>query len=158
VALEPPRKQRKVSMSALKGVPMSISPELLEVLARMGHGDHIVLADGNFPGENQGADYVIRADGMGVPDLLRDILRLMPVDTADESAFVMAVPEGDPEPPVWSEYRRILSEGEGRDVELIEVERFAFYDFTKQKAFAVVMTGETALYANLILVKGVVTP
>ena len=145
-------------MSALKGVPMSISPELLEVLARMGHGDHIVLADGNFPGENQGADYVVRADGMGVPDLLRDMLKLMPVDVSDEAAYVMAVPEGDPEPPIWAEYRRILDDAEGRRIELVELERFAFYDFTKQKAFAVVMTGETALYANLILVKGVVAP
>ena len=145
-------------MSALKGVPMSISPELLEVLARMGHGDHIVIADGNFPGENQGADYVIRADGMGVPDLLRDLLQLMPVDTADKSAFVMAVPEGDPEPPIWAEYRKIIAEAEGREVELAEVERFEFYDFTKMNAYAVVMTGETALYANLILVKGVVAP
>ncbi len=145
-------------MSALKGVPMSISPELLEVLARMGHGDHIVIADGNFPGENQGADYVVRVDGMGVPDLLRDLLKLMPVDTADESAFVMAVPEGDPEPPIWSKYRTELEESEGRPVELVEVERFAFYDFTKENAFAVVMTGETAIYANLILVKGVVAP
>ena len=145
-------------MSALKGVPMSISPDLLEVLARMGHGDHIVIADGNFPGENQGADYVIRMDGMGVSDLLRDLLQLMPVDTADESAFVMAVPEGDSEPPIWAEYRTILAEAEEREPKLVEVERFEFYDFTKSKAFAIVMTGETALYANLILVKGVVAP
>lgn len=145
-------------MSALKGVPMSISPELLEVLARMGHGDHIVIADGNFPGENQGADYIVRADGMEVPDLLRDMLALMPVDYAEKSAYVMAVPPGDPEPPIWAEYRKILNEAEGREVKLVELERFEFYDFTKQNAFAVVMTGETALYANLILVKGVVAP
>ncbi len=144
-------------MSALKGIPMSISPELLEVLARMGHGDHIVLADGNFPGENQGADYVIRMDGVGVPELLEDILKLMPVDTADKSAYVMAVPKGDPEPPIWDKYRKILKKAEGRDVKLAELERFEFYDFTKANAFAVVMTGETALYANLILVKGVVS-
>ncbi len=145
-------------MSALKGVPMTLTPEILEVLARMGHGDHIVIADGNFPGESQGADYVVRMDGMGVPELLRDMLKLMPVDLGDEAAYVMAVPEGDPEPPIWSEYREILKEAEGRDVQLVELERFSFYDFTKEKAFAVVTTGETALYANLILVKGVVAP
>jgi L-fucose mutarotase len=145
-------------MSALKGVPMSISPELLEVLARMGHGDHIVIADGNFPGENQGADYVIRADGMNVPDLLSDLLKLMPVDKEEKSAYVMAVPEGDPEPPIWATYREILNDAEGREVKLTELERFSFYDFTKMNAYAVIMTGETALYANLILVKGVVAP
>jgi len=145
-------------MSALKGIPMSISPELLEVLARMGHGDHIVLADGNFPGENQGAEYVIRMDGMGVPQLLKDLLKLMPVDTAEKSAYVMAVPKGQPEPPIWAKYRDILRKAEKREVKLVELERFQFYEFTKQNAFAIVMTGETALYANLILVKGVVAP
>jgi len=145
-------------MSALKGIPMSISPELLEVLGRMGHGDHIVLADGNFPGESQGADYVIRADGMGVPDLLRDLLQLLPVDTGGRSAYVMAVPEGTAEPPIWAKYREILRKAESRDIELIELERFEFYEFTKRNAYAIVMTGETALYANLILVKGVVAP
>ena len=145
-------------MSALKGIPMSLTPELLEVLARMGHGDHIVIADGNFPGENQGSEYVVRMDGMSVPDLLRDMLELMPVDTAEASAFVMGVPEGDPEPPIWSEYRKIIANSEKRDVKLVELERFEFYDFTKENAYCVVMTGETALYANLILVKGVVAP
>jgi L-fucose mutarotase len=145
-------------MSALKGIPMSISPELLEVLSRMGHGDHIVIADGNFPGENQGAEYVIRADGMGVPALLKDMLKLMPVDTAEESAFVMAVPKGQPEPPIWAKYREIINKAEKRDVKLVELERFEFYDFTKKNAYAIIMTGETALYANLILVKGVVAP
>lgn len=145
-------------MSALKGVPMSISPELLEVLSRMGHGDQIVLADGNFPGESQGAEYVVRMDSTGVPALLRDILRLMPVDTAEKSAFVMAVPKGQAEPPIWQKYRDTLKRAEKRDVKLVELERFQFYEFTKQNAFAVVMTGETALYANLILVKGVVAP
>ena len=145
-------------MSALKGIPMTITPELLEVLARMGHGDHIVIADGNFPGESQQAEYVVRMDGMGVPDLLRDMLKLMPVDTGDSSAYVMAVPATDPEPPIWQTYRDILKEAEGREVKLVELERFSFYDFTKEKAFCVIMTGETALYANLILVKGVVAP
>lgn len=152
------RHERMVTMSALKGIPMSISPELLEVLARMGHGDHIVLADGNFPGESQGADYVIRVDGMGVPALLKDLLKLMPVDTGESSAYVMAVPKGQPEPPIWAKYREIINKAEKRDVKLVELDRFAFYDFTKEKAFAIVMTGETALYANLILVKGVVAP
>jgi L-fucose mutarotase len=145
-------------MSALKGVPMSLTPELLEVLARMGHGDHIVIADGNFPGENQDSPYVVRMDGMGVPDLLRDMLKLMPVDVGESAAYVMAVPENDPEPPIWSEYRTILNEAEGREVNIVELERFGFYDFTKENAFCVIMTGETALYANLILVKGVVSP
>ena len=145
-------------MSALKRIPMTISPELLEVLARMGHGDHIVLADGNFPGENQGAEYVIRMDSIGVPALLRDILKLMPVDTAEKSAYVMAVPKGQPEPPIWQKYRDIINRAEKREVKLVELERFGFYEFTKRNAFAIVMTGETALYANLILVKGVVAP
>jgi L-fucose mutarotase len=145
-------------MSALKGVPMAISPELLEVLSRMGHGDHLVIADGNFPGESQGAEYVVRMDSIGVPVLLRDILKLMPVDTSDKSAYVMAVPKGEAEPPIWQKYRDILRRAEKREVKLVEVERFQFYEFTKKNAFAIVMTGETALYANLILVKGIVAP
>ena len=140
----------------LKHIPPCISPELMSVLMRMGHGDEIVLADGNFPAESH-AQRIVRADGHGVPELLDAILKFFPMDTfVDHSASVMEpVDPATPEPPIWSEYRTLLQRHEGRDMELKPVERFRFYDFARA-AFAIVATGETAIYANLILKKGVV--
>ncbi len=145
-------------MSALKGVPMSLSPELLYILANMGHGDNLVIADGNFPAENQGAEHVVRMDGMGVPDLLRDMLTLFPIDYGEIQAAVMTPGPDQPEPPIFTDYRRVLKEGEGREVPLTLLGRFEFYDYTKENAYAIIATGETAIYANLILVKGVIAP
>ena len=140
----------------LKSIPSVISPELMSILMRMGHGDEIVLADGNFPAESC-AQRVVRADGHGVVELLDAIMRFFPLDTfVDHPASVMApVDDGATEPPIWSEYRRILATHEGHEVELRPIERFRFYDFAKA-AFAIVATGESAVYANLILKKGVV--
>jgi L-fucose mutarotase len=140
----------------LKNIPPCLSPELMSILMRMGHGDEIVLADGNFPAESH-AQRLVRADGHGVPELLDAILRFFPLDTfVDHPASVMEPVDGaTPEPPIWSDYRAILKKHEERDVELRPVERFRFYDFAKS-AFAIVASGETAVYANLILKKGVV--
>jgi L-fucose mutarotase len=142
----------------LKNVPAILSPDLLHVLASMGHGDELVLADGNFPAESQ-ARRCVRADGHSVPALLEAILGLLPLDTfVDRPAFVMQ-PVDDPptEPPIWADFQRILDAGEGRPVPLGRIERFAFYERARQ-AFAIVATSETALYGNLILKKGVVPP
>ncbi len=140
----------------LKGVPVRISPELMYTLMKMGHGDELVLADGNFPADSI-ARRIVRADGLSVPDVLEAILQFFPLDTyVDAAAFVMQPVPGDPpKPPIWKKFKQLLDAGEGKSVDLKPVERFAFYEQAKQ-AYAVVATSETALYANLILRKGVV--
>ena len=141
----------------LKGIPPIISPDLMHVLLSMGHGDELVLADGNFPAATH-AQRLVRMPGHGVPQVLAAILRFFPLDTyAEDHAVVMSVVPGDPTVPViWDEYRRLLAEAEGRRIALTEIERMAFYQRARQ-AFAVVATSESALYANLILKLGVVT-
>jgi L-fucose mutarotase len=143
----------------LKNIPNIISPELLKVLCEMGHGDTIVLADGNFPSESIGKNaIVIRADGHGVPELLDAILSLFPLDSyVKEPATLMEVVPGDPvKTPIWEEYNQILAKHDPRGKTVIRnIERFAFYEEAK-KAYAVIATGEAALYANILLQKGVV--
>ena len=140
----------------LKGIPKQLSPELMHALMSMGHGDEIVLADGNFPAASN-ARILIRADAIDVCTLLRAIMQFLPLDTfVDDHAVVMAVvdPEAD-EPPIWNEFRGILDEAEGREVKLTAIERHEFYARSRE-AYCVVATSEEALYANLILKKGVV--
>ncbi|MDO5098118.1 MAG: RbsD/FucU domain-containing protein [Corynebacterium sp.] len=138
----------------LKHIPPVLSPELVKKLMEMGHSDEIVLADANFPGHSLGVP-VIRADGIGVPELLDAMCTLMPLDHYNPSQyFLMATVGDDPTPPIWSEYRRIVAQHD-EDATGEEVERFAFYEQARSAAL-VVMTGETALYGNIILKKGVV--
>ncbi len=143
----------------LKGVSTLISPELLKILCEMGHGDRIVLADANFPSLSVGRNAeVVRLDGINMPELLDGILALFPLDTyVDKPVTLMEVVKGDNiETPIWNEYERIISKHDPRGKSLIEnVERFAFYDMAK-KCYAVVATGERAIYANIILQKGVI--
>jgi L-fucose mutarotase len=143
----------------LKGIPPILSPELLKVLAEMGHGDEIVLADGNFPAESMGKNaVVIRADGHTVPEILDAVLTLLPLDRyVERPTALMEVVPGDPVvPTIWEEYRTLLKK-HGEDPQAVEMmERFAFYERAK-KAYAIVATGETAIYANVLLKKGVVT-
>ena len=145
----------------LKGIPPILSPELLKVLCEMGHGDRIVLADGNFPAESVGKDaMVIRLDGHGVPELLDAVLQLFPLDTyVLHPVKLMAVVAGDRvETPIWNTYKEIIGRHDRRGSATIEeIERFAFYEEAK-KAYAIVATGETAIYANVMLQKGVVIP
>ncbi|XP_068817776.1 fucose mutarotase isoform X3 [Capricornis sumatraensis] len=127
-------------MVVLKGVPALLSPELLFALARMGHGDEI---------------------GLGIPQLLEAVLQLLPLDTYVQSPAVVMEPVPSDRKsgllaPVWTSYQSVLSRA-GYEFSLGIVERFAFYERAK-KAFAVVATGETALYGNLILKKGVLAP
>ena len=142
----------------LKGVPAILSPALLKVLCEMGHGDEIVIADGNFPAENMGKDaIVIRADGHGVPEILDAVLRMIPLDQyVEQPAALMQVVPGDPcVPGIWDTYRTLLNKN-GENPQNVEMmERFAFYERAK-KAYAIVATGETAIYANILLKKGVV--
>jgi L-fucose mutarotase len=139
----------------LKGIPSILSPELLRVLMEMGHGDEIILADGNFPGVSV-ARTLVRADGHPVPPLLEAILKLMPLDTyVDAPVSLMAVTPGDNiKPVIWDEYRSLVHAANPK-AKIEFVERFAFYEKAK-KAFAIVATGEKALYANILLKKGVV--
>lgn len=138
----------------LKNIPPILSPELLKTLMEMGHGDELVLGDGNFPAAAV-AQRLLRADGHGVPELLDAILKLFPLDTyVDCPAAVMDNGDSANPPAIWASYKQIVENNEGaRDIELVE--RFAFYERAKQ-AYAVVATGETAIYANIILKKGVV--
>lgn len=141
----------------LKGIPAILSPELLKVLMEMGHGDEICIGDGNFPHASMNAR-VIRCDGHGVPELLEAILRLMPLDTyVDKPATLMAVVPGDTvQTPIWDTYRTIIGRFDPRGGEAIaNIDRFSFYDRARS-CYAVIASGEKALYANIILKKGVV--
>ncbi len=139
----------------LKGIPDIISPELLKILDEMGHGDEIVIGDGNFPAASN-AKRLVRLDGHGVPEILEAILKLVPLDPyVDSPVMLMQVTPGDDtDPIIWKDYERIVKEQSG-DFKMSEIERFAFYERARN-AYAIVATGETALYANIILKKGVV--
>lgn len=140
----------------LKNIPSVLSPELLKILMEMGHSDEIVLADGNFPSHAH-AKNVVRLDGHGIPEILDAILTLMPLDSYVENPTVlMKVMDGDPyKPEIWDTYRKIAAKHEKDGAREIAIDRFEFYERAKN-AYAVVTTGETALYANVILKKGVV--
>lgn len=140
----------------LKGISPLLSPELLKILTEMGHGDEFVLADANFPAASH-AQRLVRADGHGIPALLRVILPLFPLDSYVEFPIaLMSVMPGDPvETPIWDDYRKIVQQFHAVPLEFDEMERGSFYERTR-KAYAIVSTGEKALYANIILKKGVV--
>ena len=143
----------------LKGIPKILSPELLKVLCEMGHSDRLVIADGNFPSESIGKNAkVIRCDGHGVPELLDAILTLFPLDTYVENpvSLMQVMPGDNAETPIWDEYKKIVSKYDERGEKAIgQIERFAFYEEAKT-AYAVIATGESALYANVMLQKGVI--
>ncbi len=142
----------------LKGIPPILSPELLKVLCEMGHSDRLVIADGNFPAESMGKNAkVIRCDGHGTSELLDAILQLFPLDTyVEKPVSLMEVMKGDTvETPIWNEYYDIISRHDPRGAECAgQIERFAFYEEAK-KAYAIIATSEKALYANIMLQKGV---
>ena len=143
----------------LKGIPKILSPELLKVLCEMGHGDRLVIADGNFPAQSVGRDaVVIRMDGHGACEVLEGILRLFPLDTyVEQPVRLMGLVPGDKvETPIWDVYKKIIGEADDRGAAAVgQLERFAFYEEAR-KAYAVIATGERALYANIMLQKGVV--
>lgn len=145
----------------LKGIPKILSPQLLKVLCEMGHSDRLVIADGNFPVESIGKDaVVIRMDGHGTCEILEAILQLFPLDTyVEKPIHLMQVMKGDPvKTPIWDEYRKIVNAADERGAAVIgKIERFAFYEEARS-AYAVIATGEEALYANIMLQKGVVCP
>ncbi len=142
----------------LKGIPSIISPELLKILDEMGHTDELTIGDGNFPGHTYGKK-VIRLDGHGVPEILDAILQVFPLDTyVDHPVTLMGVVKGDPvETPIWDEYKKIVSKHDSRGADCFEeIDKWDFYKKTQEKSTVVIMSSESALYANIILKKGVV--
>ena len=142
----------------LKGIPKILSPELLKILAEMGHGDELTIGDGNFPGHTN-AKIEIRMDGHGVPEILEAILKVFPLDTyVDHPVRLMAKVPGDTvETPIWDTYKEIVARYDERGADCFEeIERNAFYERTREKSYVVIMSSESALYANIILQKGVI--
>ena len=166
----------------LKTISPLISPELLKVLAEMGHGDEIIFSDAHFPAHSMGPQViradgllvsdllqaiiplfeldsyapplVIRADGLLVSDLLQAIIPLFELDSYAPPLVMMAAVEGDTlDPEVERRYRNALSL-QAPCPDIIRINRFAFYE-RAQKAFAIVITGERAKYGNILLKKGV---
>lgn len=139
----------------LKGIHPAISPELLKVLAEMGHGDELVLSDAHFPA-HQLHQKVIRADGISVATLLEAISPLFEYDAyVDAPLIMMQAVEGDSlDPSVEQRYLNAIKSAVQTVPNLTRIERFSFYDRAKQ-AYAVVITGELAKYGNIIIKKGV---
>jgi len=139
----------------LKGIDPIISPELLKILAEMGHGDEIILADAHFPGHTFCPKNVLRGDGLQIPDLLEGIIPIFELDSYADPLIMMAAVEGDSlDPQVEEDYlaaiRKAAPEAPGVD----RIDRLAFYD-RADKAYACVITGTTAKYGNIVLKKGV---
>jgi len=137
----------------LKNIPTNISPELLKILCEMGHSDELIIADGNFPSASMGKR-VIRYDASDVPELLKSILKLYPLDQyVDAPVGLMESPEREPK--IWNEYKEIIKKETKENIKIEYIERFEFYERAK-KAYAIIATKEKALYANIILKKGVI--
>ena len=145
----------------LKNIPKILPPELLKVLCEMGHSDRLVIADGNFPVHTVGKDaIIIRMDGHGVPEVLDAILTLIPLDTYTDTPVnlmqLMECDEGKIKTPIWDEYKKIVSKYDDRGEKAIgKIDRFDFYDEAKT-AYCIVATSESAVYANIMLQKGVI--
>lgn len=138
----------------LKNISPLISPQLLKTLAEMGHGDEIIFSDAHFPAHSMGPK-VIRADGLRVSDLLAAIIPLFELDSYAPPLVMMAAVEGDTlDASVEQRYLQALSSPDRSDLSVTRIDRFAFYE-RAQKAFAIVITGETAKYGNILLKKGV---
>ena len=148
----------------LRGISPLLSPKLLETLYRMGHHDEIIFGDAHFPGESCN-DNIIRADGLRIDDLLEAVLPLFVLDhVIDQPVMMMGpLPEDKADPKIAADYQKvhdgydeIVKKHYPDTAPIAQVDKYDFYDRTR-KAFAVVMTGDTRIYANLILAKGVTT-
>lgn len=145
----------------LKGIPKILSPELLKVLCEMGHSDRICIADGNFPAETMGKDaIVVRMDGHGIPEILDAILSVFPLDTyVEKPVNLMQLMPGDVgkvKTPIWDTYADVVAKHDARGKDAIgNIERFEFYEEAK-KCYCIVASGEGAIYANIMLQKGVI--
>jgi len=137
----------------LKNIPPIISPELLKTLMEMGHGDEIVLADGNYPSASAGPP-VIRADGHGIPELLTSILRFFPLDAYVDNNVVFMEPGKGENPPIWRKYEEIMQKSKEK-YSIEKLGRFKFYNRASH-SYCIIASSEQALYANIILKKGVI--
>lgn len=138
----------------LKGVPKIITPELLKILDEMGHGDTICIGDANFPSETNGKR-VVRMDAASGKEVLDAVLKLIPLDTySDNNFYLMNTTNGDPTPTIWAEYEKIAKANDDNYRQGF-YDRFEFYDRAKE-CYCVIATGETAIYANIIIKKGVI--
>ncbi len=140
----------------LKGIPSILSPELLKILMEMGHGDEIIIADGNFPGASL-ANKLVRLDGHSGPEVLEAVLKLLPLDSYTDNFVLMEKMDCDKDMdiPVWKDYERIAAAGDKGFSKMTHIDRFEFYERAK-KAYAIIATSETAQYANILLKKGLV--
>lgn len=139
----------------LKGISPVISPDLLKILCEMGHGDELVLADANYPGASM-AKRLLRADGLSVRSLLEGIAPLFPFETYAAPLAMMEVVAGDPyDPLIEAEYLEVIRQSDPTIAPPVRLEKFDFYA-RSQNAYALLMTGERRLYANIILKKGVI--
>lgn len=140
----------------LKNIPTLISPDLMKILMEMGHGDELIIADGNYPAHSQGVK-IIRADGHNVSDFLEAILQFFPLDTySNQPVNLMEVVEDDSVvPTVWQDYINILEKYKYKKEIIKTIERFEFYKQSKQ-AYVIIATSDKALYGNILLRKGVV--
>lgn len=146
----------------LLGVPKLLSPELLATLCEMGHSDVIVIGDANFPGKrfaSEGNCKFLRADGISGTDLLEAILSVIPCDAYVEHPIKLMQPvdsDRDLKIPIWDEYKKIVAKHEPRGEKAVGlVERFAFYEEAK-KSYCILQSGEEAVYANVMIQKGVI--
>ena len=139
----------------LNNIPKILPSELVRLMMDMGHGDELVIGDGNFPANSMGVP-VVHMDGHGVPEVLDAVLTLMPLDAyVEQPTALMAVVPGDSIVPViWEDFYRILAR-RGHSAPSQMIERYAFYERVK-KAFVVIGTSEAAQYANILLKKGIV--
>ena len=142
----------------LRNLDPLLSPDLPHALSAMGHGDDIVIADANYPGSSSGPQ-CIRADGVSATDILRAVLSVMPLDTfvPDPALTMQVVGDASAIPEAVADFQRIIDATADAPAPIASLERFAFYD-RASSAFAIVQTGETRLYGNIILKKGVVAP
>ncbi|MEG0327030.1 MAG: RbsD/FucU domain-containing protein [Erysipelothrix sp.] len=139
----------------LKNLNPILSPDLIKILMEMGHGDEIVIADGNYPSASN-AKNLIRLDGLGCVEVLEGVLSVLPLDKSSKySVSYMNVSEGDEVPKIWSDYQSVLQESQEENTNIEYLERFSFYNRGKE-AYAIIATSETSLFANIILKKGVV--
>ena len=146
----------------LKNIPNILSPELLKVLAEMGHSDRICISDGNFPGAAMAKAknaIFLRADGHGVPALLDAVLQVIPLDTYVENPVTLMQTmecDKDLEIPIWDTYKEIVAKHDDRGAAAVgNIDRFKFYEEAKD-CYCIIQTGETAVYANVIVQKGVI--
>lgn len=140
----------------LKGIPAILPPELMKIMMEMGHGDELLLCDGNYP-KFGCPERCVRMDGHGIPELLEAILQFMPLDSyvAHPTTFMAVLPDDPYKPEIWDVYREIGLRYETSGLREEAVQKPEFYA-RGAKCYACVATGETALYANMILKKGVV--